>query len=117
MFPTICPMKSAVWRLVAVNLFWGLSFPLVKMWHNTAGACPGGELLSTLTLIGVRYSLAAALMTALWPAGWRAPGFDPSQRRRAWKIALAIGLVYFIGATLQVLAIIWITPAVSAFIT
>ncbi len=104
-------MQKAVWRLVLVNLVWGLSFPLVKMWHNATADCPGGELLATFTLIGGRYCLAAALMSGVWPRAWRVA--EP----RAWKISIAVALVYFVGGTLQVVALLWTTPAVSAFIT
>jgi drug/metabolite transporter (DMT)-like permease len=104
-------MKSAAWRLVAVNLFWGLSFPLLKMWQEGTGDCPGGEWLATFTLLAARYTFAAVMMTGLWRGGWRVA--DP----RAWRIAVVIGLVYFVGATLQVVALLWTTPAVSAFIT
>jgi drug/metabolite transporter (DMT)-like permease len=83
----------------------------MKMWNHATGDCPGQELLAAFTLIAIRYCLAAALMTCLWPEGWRV------RDGTSWRIALAIGFVYLVGNTLQVAGLIWATPAVSAFLT
>ena len=36
--------------LVLVTLLWGMSFPWMKNWQDTATDCPGGPLLSGVTL-------------------------------------------------------------------
>lgn len=94
-------------------MFWGMSFPLIKWWNLAAAESPDfdGLTLASLTLIGVRYTIAFAILLALWPRAWVAAGRD------ARRAALTLAAVYFAGATLQVIGLQWTTPATSAFLT
>jgi drug/metabolite transporter (DMT)-like permease len=107
------PVKHPAWRLVAVCVFWGMSFPLIKWWNRAAVNAPdfGYLTLASLTLIGVRYSLATAILLAYWPQAWRRANRD------ARRSALAIAAVYLAGSSLQVIGLQWTTPASSAFLT
>lgn len=97
--------------LVLVTVFWGLSFPLMKSWQEAAVACPGGEMLSSATLIALRMSLALAVLAAFKPRLVTEP------TRREHAAGLAIGLTFLIGFLLQVWGLAQTTPARSAFIT
>lgn len=97
--------------LVVVTLLWGVSFPLVKDWQHAAAGCPGGELLASVTLIGLRMALAVLLLAVFRPQLLTAPG------RREHVRGAVIGFVFFLGFTLQVLGLAWTTPALSAFFT
>jgi drug/metabolite transporter (DMT)-like permease len=97
--------------LVLVTLVWGLSFPWTKSWQVAARDCPGGELLSTVTLIGLRMLLAAAVL-ALWrPRLFR----DPAWHEHAG--GLLLGAVFFAGFALQTWGLAYTTPTLSAFFT
>ena len=90
-----------------------MSFPLIKWWNHAAEACPEFDnlTLASLTLIGVRYTLALAILLAFWPRVWHSAG------RAARRAALTLAAVYCAGAGLQVIGLQWTTPATSAFLT
>ena len=97
--------------LVLVTLFWGLSFPLMRTWQQQAADCPGGKGLAALTLIALRMLLALAVLAACRPQLFAAP------TRRQHGAGLVIGGAFFLGFSLQVLALSWSTPTLSALIT
>ena len=97
--------------LVAVTLLWGLSFPLMKNWLEASRQCPGGIPVAILTLIALRMFLALAVL------GVFRPGLFGGLTRRECNIGVLIGAVFFLGYALQVLGLVWTTPAMSAFIT
>ena len=101
----------ATGMLVLTTLVWGLSFPLVKDWHELARGCPGGEIVASSTLIAVRMGLALAVLAVLQPELVRRP------TRREHAIGALIGLVFFSGFLLQVIGLAETTPAHSAFFT
>jgi drug/metabolite transporter (DMT)-like permease len=108
--PRVSPARATA-ALVAVCLFWGLSFPLLKNWQTGAYACPGGPLLAALTLCALRMGLGSALLAAWQPRLFACP------ERRAYLYGGIIALVFFLGAVLQVVGLTWTTPALSAFFT
>jgi drug/metabolite transporter (DMT)-like permease len=97
--------------LVGVTLLWGLSFPLMKNWLEAAEQCPGGTPVAIFTLITLRMALALVLLGLYQPMLFTAPS------GREHRIGLFIGSVFFLGYALQVLGLVWTTPAMSAFIT
>jgi drug/metabolite transporter (DMT)-like permease len=97
--------------LVLVTLFWGLSFPLMKDWQAAATVCPGGALVSGVTLIALRMALGLLLL------GLLQPGLLRNARPGEHAIGVLIGATFLVGFTLQVVGLAWTTPARSAFIT
>ncbi len=97
--------------LVGITLLWGLSFPWTKDWQQAARDAPGGELLSSLTLIALRMPLAILLL-GLWQPGVLC---RPTWREHAG--GLLLGSVFFAGFLLQTWGLAWTTPALSAFFT
>ncbi|HEV3260029.1 MAG TPA: DMT family transporter [Gemmataceae bacterium] len=116
--------------LVLVTLFWGLSFPLMRTWQQEAkggpsppgttaagdhsvarGGSPGGKGLAALTLIALRMLLALAVLATCRPQLFLAPS------RREHGTGTVIGCAFFLGFSLQVVGLSWITPALSALIT
>jgi len=102
--------RRAAAMLVLVNLFWGLSFPLVKVWQNEARDEPGDKLLASCTLIALRMLPALAILAAVQPQLLRST-------RREWAVGGLLGTVFFAGFALQMWGMAWTTPALSAFIT
>ncbi len=105
------PSRRATLMLVLVTLLWGLSFPLVRTWQDAAEGAPGGQLLASATLLGVRMSLGLMILAALRPRLVRGP------TRREHAAGALIGLVTWAGLCLQVWGLADATPALSAFIT
>jgi drug/metabolite transporter (DMT)-like permease len=97
--------------LVGVTLLWGLSFPLMKNWQAAAEGCPGGVVLSSLTVIGVRMLLALAVLAVWQPRLFTAPTW------REHVGGAALGTAFWAGFVLQVWGIASTTPALSAFFT
>ena len=97
--------------LIVTTFLWGLSFPLMKSWQEQATDCPGGEVLASATLIGVRILLGLPLLALGRPDLFWKP------TRRAHQCGAAVGTAFFIGFILQVLGLTWTTPALSAFLT
>jgi drug/metabolite transporter (DMT)-like permease len=101
----------ATGMLILVTLLWGLSFPLMKHWQEAAKECPGGAVIGSLTLIGVRMTLAVAVLAPIRPRLFWGP------RLREHQVGAILGITFFLGFFLQVLGLRWTTPALSAFIT
>ncbi len=97
--------------LVLACLCWGAYFSLAKNWQDAATRCPGGELLASLTLMGVRTILALALFAVLRPGLFLRP------TRREWRLGASLGLVSFVGNALQVWGLATTSPALSGFLT
>jgi drug/metabolite transporter (DMT)-like permease len=105
--------RHATIMLLLTTFFWGLSFPLVKVWLGPDSDRSPDELLTALTLIALRM-LPALLVLLLW---------KPHLLRRVTRQELAtgalIGLVFFVGFVMQVWALgrRTVTPTMSAFLT
>src|SRR5262249_26271278 len=99
--PAAGPVRAAEVRaslmLVGATVCWGLLFPLTKGWQEAARACPGGELVATLTILTLRMSLALVVLGVFRPQLF----FKPS--RRALGIGALLGAVNGLGNILQVL--------------
>lgn len=99
--------------LVLTTFLWGLSFPWMKTWQEASSDCPGGKLLSGLTLIALRMAIACVLLGLVQPPLlWR-----PTRREHA--VGSILGLVFGTGFVVQVwgLGFDATTPARSAFFT
>jgi len=97
--------------LVVVTLLWGISFPWTKHWQEEAIDCPGGAVLSSLTLIGLRMPLAMLFLAVWQPRVYRRP---------AWRDHLSgmlLGVTFFAGFLPQTVGLAYTTPALSAFFT
>src|SRR5262249_43832931 len=104
-------VRRATLMLVLSTVLWGWSFSLVKNWQQAAAACPGGDLLASLTLLAVRAFLALLILAVVRPRlVWR-------PTRRAYAATLLIAVPFFVGFTLQVWGLAWTSPALSAFVT
>lgn len=103
--------RRASLMLVTLTLLWGLSFPLVKTWQEAASSCPGGALVSSLTLLGLRMALAFVVLLILQPRLL----FAPTRAEHGWGMAL--GLLTFLSLGFQSWGVSWISPALSAFLT
>lgn len=108
---TAAAASRASLMLMLTALVWGMSFPWTKSWQLAAVDCPGGELVASFTLIGVRLP-AALLLLALWQPRLL---FAPTCREHA--VGAIIGGVFFLGFSLQVWGMAHTTPALSAFFT
>src|SRR3954471_13456540 len=53
--------------LVVACMCWAAFFSLCKNWQEAAHACPGGDLVASLTLLGVRTVFALATLAILRP--------------------------------------------------
>src|SRR5215470_5060123 len=53
--------------LVVACLCWAAFFSLCKNWQEAAHDCPGGQLVASLTLLGVRTVIALATLAVLQP--------------------------------------------------
>lgn len=104
-------MNQATFRLVLVTALWGVSFPMTRAWQLASRDAPGGMLLSALTLVALRMTLAVVLL-ALWQ-----PRVIYRPTAREHLAGLLIGLVFFVGFALQTWALAMTTPALSAFFT
>jgi drug/metabolite transporter (DMT)-like permease len=97
--------------LVIVTILWGLSFPLMKNWQDAAAECPGGMVLASFTLIGLRMFLALFVFAVFRPRFFARP------TRREARAGILIGTIFFLGFALQVRGLASTTPALSGFIT
>lgn len=104
------PVPAAV-MLVVVTFLWGLSFPLTKYWQNRVQACPGGDILTSVTLIAVRTALAFLIFGLFRPRLLIAPTL------REHSFGFIIGVANFTGFALQVVGLSTTTPALTAFLT
>jgi drug/metabolite transporter (DMT)-like permease len=97
--------------LVVACLCWASFFSLCKNWQDAAHACPGGDLVASLTLIGVRTVIALAIFVVLKPRLFLKPS------RREIAIGLLLGSLNFLGNILQVWGLASTSPALSGFFT
>lgn len=105
------------WRaliaLFAVSLIWGATFVWMKDALDVAESRLGpGHRVSTLSLFLVlRFGSAALIVLALSRSARR------GQNRAAWGGGLWLGGLLFAGFALQMIGLVEISPAVSAFLT
>ncbi len=97
--------------LVVACLCWATFFTLGKNWQQAAKTCPGGELLASLTLLGVRTVFALTLCAVFKPRLFVQPG------RRVLAVGLLLGTLNCLGNILQVWGLASTSPALSGFFT
>ncbi len=102
--------RNATLMLVTVTLVWGLSFSWLKDWQDSAGQCPGGGLLASLTLIGLRMSVAFIIAIFLPHLTFRSTFHEH-------LAGAVVGMVFFAGHVPQVWGLGTTTPALSALFT
>ena len=103
------PFAAAM--LVVACLCWAAFFSLCKNWQQAAHACPGGELVASLTLLGVRTLIALAAFVILRPRLFLKPS------RREIAVGLLLGTLNCLGNILQVWGLASTSPAMSGFFT
>jgi len=116
--------RNAVIGLAAVNLLWGLSFPLMKLANLRMAREHGVEpqqlqtaefawftFQAAMFLIAVRFAAAYVLLAAAAPALYRKPTW------RDWGPGLAIGCAFFFGIILQNAGLSSIPASRSGFLT
>jgi drug/metabolite transporter (DMT)-like permease len=101
----------AALMLMVACLCWAAFFSLTKNWQQAAVSCPGGPLVASLTLLGIRPVLALVVFAVIRPQLFCQP------TRREWLIASLIGLWNFAGNVLQVWGLATTSPALSGFFT
>jgi drug/metabolite transporter (DMT)-like permease len=97
--------------LVVACLCWAAFFSLAKNWQEAAHACPGGQLVASLTLLGVRTLLALAAL-AVWK-----PRLFLKLTRQELAVGLLLGTLNGLGNILQVWGLASTSPALSGFFT
>jgi drug/metabolite transporter (DMT)-like permease len=97
--------------LIVACLCWGAFFSLCKNWQEAAHACPGGDLLASLTLLGVRTLIALAAF-AVWK-----PRLFLKPSRHEVAVGLLLGALNCLGNILQVWGLASTSPALSGFFT
>jgi drug/metabolite transporter (DMT)-like permease len=97
--------------LVVACLCWAAFFSLCKNWQEAARACPGGDLVASLTLLGVRAVLALAAFAVLKPRLFL------NVSRRELAVGLFLGTLNGLGNILQVWGLASTSPALSGFFT
>ncbi|HZU36193.1 MAG TPA: DMT family transporter, partial [Gemmataceae bacterium] len=106
------PSESfAAAMLVGACLCWASFFSLCKNWQEAAYACPGGELIASLTMLGVRTLIALAAIAILKPRLFLKPS------RREIAVGLLLGTLNCLGNILQVWGLASTSPALSGFFT
>jgi drug/metabolite transporter (DMT)-like permease len=106
------PSESfAAAMLVVACVCWASFFTLCKNWQQAAAACPGGELLASLTLLGVRTVIALALFAVFKPRLFLQPN------RRVISVGILLGTLNCLGNMLQVWGLATTSPALSGFFT
>jgi drug/metabolite transporter (DMT)-like permease len=106
------PSESvAAAMLVVACLCWAAFFSLAKNWQQAAGDCPGGELVASLTLLGVRTVIALALFAVFKPRLFLRP------RRHELAVGLLLGTLNCLGNIFQVWGLAETSPALSGFFT
>lgn len=102
----------ALLMLVLANLFWGLSFPVIKSIMLLHGLLLGeeGTWFSTLYTVAPRFVIAAVILFALYPGAWRMTRAELVQ-------GTAIGLFAAAGLLFQNDALHYTTASTSAFLT
>jgi drug/metabolite transporter (DMT)-like permease len=97
--------------LVVACVCWAAFFSLGKNWQEAAHACPGGQLVASLTLLGVRTLIALAAL-----AVWR-PRLFLKPTRHELTVGLLLGTLNGLGNVLQVWGLASTSPALSGFFT
>jgi drug/metabolite transporter (DMT)-like permease len=97
--------------LILACLCWAAFFSLCKNWQQAAHGCPGGNLVASLTLIGVRTVLALVTF-AVWK-----PRLFLKPSRREIAVGLLLGTLNCLGNILQVWGLASTSPALSGFFT
>jgi drug/metabolite transporter (DMT)-like permease len=97
--------------LVVACLCWASFFSLCKNWQEAAHACPGGELLASLTLLGVRTLIALPILVALRPR------LLIKASMREIGVGLVLGALNCVGNIFQVWGLASTSPALSGFFT
>jgi drug/metabolite transporter (DMT)-like permease len=106
------PSESfAAAMLVVACLCWAAFFSLCKSWLEAARDCPGGDLVASLTLLGLRTVLALAAFAA-----WK-PRLFLTLGRRELAVGLLLGALNGLGNVLQVWGLASTSPALSGFFT
>jgi drug/metabolite transporter (DMT)-like permease len=103
----------ALTMLLLANLFWGLSFPLIKAIMLLHGKLlpAAGPWFSAIYTVAPRFLLAVAIMLALRPRdSWRA-------RPREWQQGVILGLFAAVGMLLQNDGLHFTAASTSAFLT
>jgi drug/metabolite transporter (DMT)-like permease len=103
------PFAAAM--LVVACLCWAAFFSLCKNWQEAARACPGGELVASLTLLGVRTVIALAIFVVWKPHLFLKPS------RHEIAVGLLLGTLNCLGNILQVWGLASTSPALSGFYT
>ena len=105
--------RRALLGLLLANLFWGLSFPLIKaMGHEQLRLVPaGGSWFITTLIVAARFVLAAAVMLLLARAQLATLG--RAELRQGVLLGLALGA----GLLLQVDGLQFTAASTSAFLT
>jgi drug/metabolite transporter (DMT)-like permease len=103
-------MSGAVLRLVVVTFVWGVSFPCTRAWQLAGERAGMDTLLSAVTLIALRMTLAFFILLLWQPRLARAAAAEH-------RAGLTIGLAFLLGFILQTWALASTTPALSAFFT
>jgi len=104
---------QAIWMLLLANLFWGLSFPLVKALVPLLGRIvpEGGNWFVTAMLVAPRFLLATAVL--LLVAGVRRTDFT----RRELQQGVVLGVTAGLGMLFQNDGLQFTSASVSAFLT
>jgi drug/metabolite transporter (DMT)-like permease len=97
--------------LVVACVCWAAFFSLCKNWQQAAHACPGGQLVASLTLLGLRTLIALAVLAVWKPRLFLQPG------RRELAVGLLLGTLNCLGNILQVWGLASTSPALSGFFT
>jgi drug/metabolite transporter (DMT)-like permease len=97
--------------LVVACVCWAAFFSLCKNWQEAAHACPGGNLVASLTLLGARTVIALAIFAVLKPRLFLKPN------RHEIAAGLLLGTLNCLGNILQVWGLASTSPALSGFFT
>ncbi len=120
MLPRRGPQLTAIFLLVLVNVFWGISFPLTKTINlevdqhfdvGPHGASTGLRLAAASWLIMLRFALAFAIFTLCFQHIVRRTGVAE------WRAGFQIGILFFIGLIFQIVALATIPASRSGFLT
>src|SRR5438046_3208143 len=97
--------------LAVACLCWAAFFSLCKNWQEATHECPGGQLVASLTLLGVRTVIALATLAAWKPRLFLKPS------RHELAVGLLLGTLNGLGNILQVWGLASTSPALSGFFT
>ena len=72
--------------------------------------------VAPVRFLALRFALGAFLLLALALRTWRRPA-GGLRDRRTWRHGAILGLVLYVSYLTQTVALVWISPATSAFLT